>query len=67
MSNTSSNNNYYNKVYNTLQNEKKWQEKWEVKNLYKTNENSNKEKFYALSMFPYPSGNLHTWDMLETM
>ena len=59
MSNTSSNNNYSNKVYNPLQIEKKWQEKWEVKNLYKTNENSNKEKFYALSMFPYPSGNLH--------
>ena len=59
MSNTSSNNNYSNKVYNPLQIEKKWQEKWEVNNLYKTNENSNKEKFYALSMFPYPSGNLH--------
>ena len=59
MSNTSFNNNYSNKVYNPLQIEKKWQEKWKVNNLYKTNENSNKEKFYALSMFPYPSGNLH--------
>ena len=59
MSNTSSNSNYSKKAYNPLQIEKKWQEKWEVKNLYKTNENSNKEKFYALSMFPYPSGNLH--------
>ncbi len=42
-----------------MQIEKKWQETWQVNNLYKTNENSKKEKFYALSMFPYPSGNLH--------
>ena len=47
------------KTYNPFQIEKKWQETWKVNNLYKTNENSKKEKFYALSMFPYPSGNLH--------
>ncbi len=40
--------------------EGKWQEIWENDNLYNTEEQaSNKEKFYALSMFPYPSGNLH--------
>ena len=40
--------------------EGKWQKIWEDENLYNTDENaSNKEKFYALSMFPYPSGNLH--------
>ena len=39
--------------------EKKWQNKWSKDNLYKTQESKNKEKFYALSMFPYPSGNLH--------
>ena len=40
--------------------EGKWQKIWEDDNLYKTDEQaSNKEKFYALSMFPYPSGNLH--------
>ena len=40
--------------------EGKWQKIWEEDNLYNTNEQaSNKEKFYALSMFPYPSGNLH--------
>ncbi len=39
--------------------ENKWQTKWAKDNLYKTIDSSNKEKFYALSMFPYPSGNLH--------
>ena len=40
--------------------EGKWQKIWEDDNLYNTDEKaSNKEKFYALSMFPYPSGNLH--------
>ena len=59
MSNTSSEKNSSQKIYNPRQIEKKWQETWQSNNLYKTNENSNKEKFYALSMFPYPSGNLH--------
>tara|TARA_Y100000589_G_scaffold127473_1_gene121358 strand:+ start:5548 stop:8100 length:2553 start_codon:yes stop_codon:yes gene_type:complete len=48
-----------NKTYNPFQIEKKWQQTWQLNNLYRTNENSSKEKFYALSMFPYPSGNLH--------
>ncbi len=39
--------------------EKKWQTKWLEDKLYKTQDSENKEKFYALSMFPYPSGNLH--------
>ncbi len=39
--------------------EKKWQKKWVKDNLYKTQDSESKEKFYALSMFPYPSGNLH--------
>ncbi len=40
--------------------EGKWQKIWEDDNLYNTDDQaSNKEKFYALSMFPYPSGNLH--------
>ncbi len=39
--------------------EKKWQTKWLKDKLYKTQDNEKNEKFYALSMFPYPSGNLH--------
>lgn len=39
--------------------EQKWQQYWVERGLNKTPENSDKPKFYALSMFPYPSGNLH--------
>ncbi len=42
--------------YNHKNIEKKWQEKWEENNIYKTNAKSDKKKFYALDMFPYPSG-----------
>ncbi|OIJ12482.1 leucine--tRNA ligase [Anaerobacillus alkalilacustris] len=36
--------------------EKKWQNLWEENKTYKTEEDETKEKFYALDMFPYPSG-----------
>ncbi|MDY6781088.1 MAG: leucine--tRNA ligase [Cyanobacteriota bacterium] len=39
--------------------EQKWQQIWAEMGLDKTPINSNAPKFYALSMFPYPSGNLH--------
>jgi leucyl-tRNA synthetase len=39
--------------------ESKWQQHWADRNLAKTDTHSTKPKFYALSMFPYPSGNLH--------
>jgi leucyl-tRNA synthetase len=39
--------------------ESKWQQTWTTQELYKTDTTSDKPKFYALSMFPYPSGNLH--------
>lgn len=35
------------------------QTEWEQKKCFKVTEDLNKEKFYCLSMFPYPSGNLH--------
>jgi leucyl-tRNA synthetase len=35
------------------------QQLWEKKQAFKAVENPNKEKFYCLSMFPYPSGQLH--------
>jgi leucyl-tRNA synthetase len=35
--------------------EKKWQKKRESEQIYKTTEDPNKEKFYVLDMFPYPS------------
>ncbi len=39
--------------------EPKWQKKWEADQLYRSVVDPNKKKFYALTMLPYPSGNLH--------
>ena len=39
--------------------EKKWQAKWQESNVYKTEMDPAKPKYYTLEMFPYPSGNLH--------
>src|SRR6056297_3612299 len=36
--------------------EKKWQEKWEKEEIFQVFDKDNKEKFYILEMFPYPSG-----------
>lgn len=36
--------------------EKKWQKYWEDNKTFKTTEDEGKHKFYALDMFPYPSG-----------
>lgn len=36
--------------------EKKWQSVWEETKTFKTSEDKGKNKFYALDMFPYPSG-----------
>ncbi|MFJ7852849.1 leucine--tRNA ligase [Peribacillus frigoritolerans] len=36
--------------------ETKWQKYWEGNKTFKTGEDSGKRKFYALDMFPYPSG-----------
>lgn len=44
------------------ENEKKWQKRWSEQEIYKTKEGWDKPKFYALDMFPYPSGAwLHVW------
>jgi len=42
--------------YNHKEIEKKWQKYWAKNNCFNTQENLDKEKFYALDMFPYPSG-----------
>ncbi len=39
--------------------EPKWQTRWETDRLYQPERDPNKTKFYALTMLPYPSGDLH--------
>ena len=42
--------------YNHQEIEKKWQKYWADNHTFKTEENEDNPKFYALDMFPYPSG-----------
>ncbi|MGQ9516494.1 MAG: leucine--tRNA ligase [Anaerolineae bacterium] len=39
--------------------EKKWQQRWEADGLYRARIDPSRPKWYALTMFPYPSGDLH--------
>ncbi len=45
--------------YQPSQIEPTLQKKWEDSKVFKATEDSDREKFYCLSMFPYPSGKLH--------
>ncbi|MBA3702212.1 MAG: leucine--tRNA ligase [Rubrobacteraceae bacterium] len=47
------------RTYNPTDLERRWQERWAESGLYKTDEDENKPKHYALTMLPYPSGDLH--------
>ena len=46
--------------YNPSIIEPKWQQKWEETHLYRRDDESDAEKWYFLTMLPYPSGDLHT-------
>ncbi len=47
------------RTYDPTDLEHRWQERWAESGLYKTDEDENKPKHYALTMLPYPSGDLH--------
>jgi leucyl-tRNA synthetase len=47
------------RTYDPTALERRWQERWAESGLYKTEEDPEKTKHYALTMLPYPSGDLH--------
>ena len=46
-------------IYNPNEIEAKWQQKWEETKLYRQVIDRSRPKHYALTMLPYPSGDLH--------
>ncbi|TET47247.1 MAG: leucine--tRNA ligase [Dehalococcoidia bacterium] len=45
--------------YNPQELDRKWQQRWEKDKLYQVSDDDPRPKWYALTMYPYPSGDLH--------
>ncbi|WP_135081266.1 leucine--tRNA ligase [Terasakiella sp. SH-1] len=45
--------------YNFKETESKWQSYWDKNETFKVTEDPEREKYYVLEMFPYPSGRIH--------
>ncbi|WP_075291873.1 leucine--tRNA ligase [Pararhizobium arenae] len=45
--------------YNPRDAEPRWQQEWDKNNVYLTDNDDPREKYYVLEMFPYPSGRIH--------
>lgn len=45
--------------FNPVEIDRKWQERWEKDNLYRVEDRDSRPKWYDLTMYPYPSGDLH--------
>ncbi|MFZ1775364.1 MAG: leucine--tRNA ligase, partial [Rhizobiaceae bacterium] len=45
--------------YNPRATESRWQKIWDEADIYRTNNDDPREKYYVLEMFPYPSGRIH--------
>ena len=46
-------------IYNPAEIEPRWQQRWEADGLYHSDIDPQRPKYYALTMLPYPSGDLH--------
>ena len=45
--------------YNPQEMDRKWQERWERDGIYRVRDDDPRPKWYELTMYPYPSGDLH--------
>ena len=46
-------------AYNPVEIESRWQQRWETDGIYRSDIDHRRKKYYALTMLPYPSGDLH--------